>query len=685
MSKITEYGALTTPASNDVLPVVDVSDTTMASSGTTKKIAVSDLLAAAGGGAVASVNGHTGTVVLAASDVGADASGAASAAQAAAQAASLPLAGGTMSGAIAMGSHKVTGLTNGSSSQDAAAFGQLPSSGTPLPLTQGGTGLSEASNAALLAALGAAPLASPALTGSPTAPTQTAADGSTKIATTAYADAAVAAARKPWQFLPESYGAKGDGKVVGDAAMTTGTATLTSATAGFTSGDVGKNIIVNGALGSSNAPLYTTILSVTNSTTIVLNANATNTVSSSAAFWASDDSAAVVSAVNAASTYAQAGNWKAQVLFQAKSYGLATLTTTAAAGALAQQNALVPIPYPNVNGTTQKLIIELAGVAESADEQYFDSTIPSMTGTCLVATVAATGTTPSIIGGPSASTNLTGTWANVKPIIKGITVWAGFNPGWIGFDLHQCAACWVDNAAAQVFAPAGGGQNPGLGTVPTNSSGWGFIFPANNDNGAGRIMVEGYYQGVGVSPRTTIEKLFTQSNAIAVFARTVNSTVAHGARIGYWSCQTATTAIGSIGTSGTMPLVVDLFDSAGAITTDLSDPHGTIVGSMNWWHTVSTGPNVAAGFAMRINNLRLNPGPVASPPSAPSSGSPSTAIWRDTEVTLSLSGGSLTALLIDAVDQHIPSGCVLWKFTLPSGHTYTPTYTGTLSTDVAVM
>lgn len=38
-----------------------------------------------------------------------------------------------------------------------------------------------------------APLASPALTGSPTAPTQTALDNSTKLATTAYTDAAVAA------------------------------------------------------------------------------------------------------------------------------------------------------------------------------------------------------------------------------------------------------------------------------------------------------------------------------------------------------------------------------------------------------------------------------------------------------------------------------------------------------------
>ena len=42
----------------------------------------------------------------------------------------LPTAGGTMSGAIAMGSNKITGLTNGSAASDAAAFGQIP---TALP------------------------------------------------------------------------------------------------------------------------------------------------------------------------------------------------------------------------------------------------------------------------------------------------------------------------------------------------------------------------------------------------------------------------------------------------------------------------------------------------------------------------------------------------------------------------
>jgi hypothetical protein len=38
----------------------------------------------------------------------------------------LPLAGGTMAGAIAMGAHKITELTNGSAASDAAGFGQIP-------------------------------------------------------------------------------------------------------------------------------------------------------------------------------------------------------------------------------------------------------------------------------------------------------------------------------------------------------------------------------------------------------------------------------------------------------------------------------------------------------------------------------------------------------------------------------
>lgn len=60
-------------------------------------------------------------------------------------------------------------------------------------ITNGVTTKSPSEDAVFDALALKAPLASPALTGNPTAPTQTAADNSTKIATTAYADSAAAA------------------------------------------------------------------------------------------------------------------------------------------------------------------------------------------------------------------------------------------------------------------------------------------------------------------------------------------------------------------------------------------------------------------------------------------------------------------------------------------------------------
>lgn len=49
----------------------------------------------------------------------------------------LPKSGGTMSGAIAMGSNKITGLANGTAATDAAAFGQIPVATTTSPKMDG--------------------------------------------------------------------------------------------------------------------------------------------------------------------------------------------------------------------------------------------------------------------------------------------------------------------------------------------------------------------------------------------------------------------------------------------------------------------------------------------------------------------------------------------------------------------
>lgn len=82
MGKITSYAELDSPADDDVLVIVDVSDQTMAPTGTTKKITVADL---GGGAAVDSVNGETGVVVLDAAAVGA-----------------MPAGGGTVGGSLSV-------------------------------------------------------------------------------------------------------------------------------------------------------------------------------------------------------------------------------------------------------------------------------------------------------------------------------------------------------------------------------------------------------------------------------------------------------------------------------------------------------------------------------------------------------------------------------------------------------
>ena len=50
MPQVTSYEAIVTVEPSDVLPIVDVSDTTMSPSGTTKKITVSQLAGSGGGG-----------------------------------------------------------------------------------------------------------------------------------------------------------------------------------------------------------------------------------------------------------------------------------------------------------------------------------------------------------------------------------------------------------------------------------------------------------------------------------------------------------------------------------------------------------------------------------------------------------------------------------------------------------
>lgn len=167
----------------------------------------------------------------------------------------LPLTGGTMSGAIAMGTSKITGVGNGSAPQDVVAFVQLPSSTNLVPITSGGTGSTTKNFVDITTAQTVAGVKS--FSSPPTGPTPV---GSTDLVNKAYADA-IAAGLQP----------KPSASLATAAALPTNTysngssgvgATLTGVATGVLTIDgtavtLGMTILVKNEVASANNGLYT--------------------------------------------------------------------------------------------------------------------------------------------------------------------------------------------------------------------------------------------------------------------------------------------------------------------------------------------------------------------------------------------------------------------------------------------
>lgn len=100
-------------------------------------------------------------------------------------------------------------------------------------------------------------------------------------------------------FNVKNYGAAGNGVMISDVSMTSGSPTLTSAGSSFTSALIGRSICVANA-GASNVPLVTTISAAPSGTTLTLAANAGATVSSAVAHYGTDDTVGVQAAITAA-------------------------------------------------------------------------------------------------------------------------------------------------------------------------------------------------------------------------------------------------------------------------------------------------------------------------------------------------------------------------------------------------
>ena len=111
-------------------------------------------------------------------------------------------------------------------------------------------------------------------------------------------------------------------------------------------------------------------------------------------------------------------------------------------------------------------------------------------------------------------------------------------------------------------------------------------------------------------------------------------------------------------------------------------PTSTAWGSFNQYSSTSLH---AHPTNLKLTWMSAGHGPVTSPHAVPVSGSPwLNGYYQDAEVTLSVSGGTLSALTITGINgvtvsQVVPASTTFYRFTLSAGATYTPTFTGTLT------
>lgn len=499
---------------------------------------------------------------------------------------------------------------------------------------------------------------------------------------------------QPWQFLPESYGAVGDGKVIGDAVLASNT-TLTSASAGFTSADTGKHIMINGGQGITSLPLITTITFV-NSTTVTLGSAAGVSGTGFAAVYGTDDTSAFTSMASAMGTYALANDYFAQALLT-KIYILASGPTQTGNGSTTPTfNTQIPLPYPAVNGTSRALVLEFLGPVDVSQAMFWQSAVPNLRGACLVSMVVAAATQPdptygwqSVIGGPTGGAGFSSEFANVKPVMRNVMVICPVLSRQYAYDFRYCAGAAMYGSSSFAFASPAGNQ-PRLGDLPAlgffqSRGSCGLAMPVIGNNDYCYIdsfCTEGFETGVRADDHLTAQRLVCVYTDLGLFLSASDGISGNSNRvtIANYSCEQSNGAIA--GGGGFMPVDINL-TAEGISTYDAKD-NGSLYGVIRWSNTAGGVPNVVGLAAVKVINDNLGPGYWSGAPAAPPSGTVQTnSAWRDATIYVMSAGSAITTATVDG--STVFSGSIATSYPLPvfvpGGHTYSVTAAGgTLST-----
>lgn len=309
----------------------------------------------------------------------------------------------------------------------------------------------------------------------------------------------------PWVFNVKDYGALGDGQMVLDGAMTSGSAALACVTSHlFTAGDVGKPIMVKGAGPTGVTTLSTTIASFTDSGHVTLSTTASANISSAVVMWGTDDSAAFIAAGNAAVAYALAHSYVARVKIPAATKQFFVMANARVTGGSTLGNAQWPIPVVPTSGNKVTLTIE--GAVNGSGLQHWLQPTPQLSGSTIVsfgvfassgaqATAITNNGNPCVIGGPSQPGGYgvaPGLYSNMLITLQNMSILTAYSANGLTYSAFDFSGIAEANLFDLAYGTTGVVPNNDFGSVNGFANGLsiGGLMPAsgNNDNCAVRNL-----------------------------------------------------------------------------------------------------------------------------------------------------------------------------------------------------
>jgi hypothetical protein len=652
VTRISGYAAVTSAQPDDLLAVVDVHDTTMAASGTTKKVTLGALYGATapwqftpeaygakGDGKLISDGATTsGSNILAAAGITAP---------------SAPgLAHAGSGGTILAGTYQVRVTyvnTYGESLPSSSASTTTTGSASTITIT--------------------APVQTADATGWYAYVTQ--AGGSTWTRQQAAGSPAQIGSNLVLTAPPSAGGAAPP-------------ASNTTPSSPFTAADAGKAVWVPATwqLG--------TITGFTDSSHVTLSFNAGASLSMTGVAYGTDDTAAVQAAINAAAALSVTGSGTpGEVLFGGKIYVIAGPAVT---GGVTGGNSQLTLPYVSQEGgSSSELYLTGAGLQPFG---WVTQEVPAQGGTILLslrndAAVDGTYGYPFVIGGNFDTNN----WSNMTVTVDKIAVVvAAYNANtpppavYGGLGLNGVLGANIKTFAYMPLAiEAHGYANPSqtwpnvdgslgnTGGIPTTSIG--LQMPAFNNQGFNLI---GWYscEWAGLALAGT-----EHISVVNFFCQYCSSGWApsqgHGQSILEWSCQRVPNAIDvSTFTLGAQaPVFVGML-SLETWNVIANDPSALVTGTVSFQTSSASGTNygslISAGTnvpGLKLISADTKPGPVTAP-SVPASGTAlGNFFYRD--ATVHITGTMTGAVKIDGTST---GSSAAGPYRVPSGHSITLTY-----------